>query len=76
MIILVNCKSKLEALGINMEAIGSGEILSNSLINKLPFVTWDYSFMDDKMTIYVEDAVFIPDLSEFGEVVINDKIDG
>lgn len=72
MIILINCKLKLEALGIFMEQRGSGALFEQELVKKLTYLSWEYDFMQDQIKIWVEEGTGIPDLSEFGEVVTND----
>jgi hypothetical protein len=70
MITLINCKLKLEALGIYMERIGSGALFEQELVKKIPnYVSWEYDFAQDQIKIWVEDGTEIPDLSEFGEVL-------
>lgn len=69
MITLINCKLKLEALGIYMEQIGSGALFTDALTQKMPYISWEYDFAQDMIKIWVEDGQEIPDLSEFGEVL-------
>lgn len=71
MITLINCKSKLEELGIFMERIGSGAVFEEKLVQKLTYLSWEYDFAQDKIIIWVEEGMEIPDLSEFGEVVVD-----
>jgi hypothetical protein len=69
MIILINCKPHLEALGIYMERIGSGNLFEQELVKKIPnYISWEYDFAQDRIIIWIEDGTEIPDLSEFGEV--------
>lgn len=70
-ITLINCKQKLEAMGVFMELIGSGAIFSDILTRKIPYLSWEYDFALDKILIWVDDGMSIPDLSEFGEVVLD-----
>lgn len=72
-IILINCKLKLEALGIYMERIGSGALFEQELIKKVPYLSWEYDFEQDKIIVWADEETVIPDLSEFGEVVPNDN---
>lgn len=68
MITLINCKVKLEALGIYMEQRGSGDLFSEQLSQVLNYLSWEYDFSSDTILIWVEDGTEIPDLSMFGEV--------
>lgn len=72
MITLINCKLKLEALGIFMEQRGSGALFEEKLIEKLIYLSWEYDFAQDQIKIWVEEGTIIPDLSEFGEVVADE----
>lgn len=76
MITLINCRQKLEALGIYMEQSGSGELFGEKLSEKLVWMSWEYNSQSDTLTISVEEGTEIPDLSEFGEVVPNDNFTG
>ena len=75
-ITLINCKVKLEAIGIFMEQIGAGELLGEKLSGKIVWLSWGYNFPNDTLTIEVEEGTEIPDLSEFGELVTNDGFMG
>lgn len=73
MIALINCKLKLEALGIYMEQIGSGALFEQELIKKIPnYISWEYDFAKDQIKIWVEEGTEIPDMSDFGELVMDD----
>lgn len=68
-ITLINCKEKLVAKNIDMETIGSGEILSGELLKYTSFISWEYLYIEDQLTIFLEGETLILDLSSFGDVV-------
>lgn len=68
-ITLINCKVKLEAMGIDMET--SPELLSEKINEKITYLSWNYSVMEDILIITAEEE--LPDMSEFGDVVHNDN---
>lgn len=71
-IILINCKSYLLAIGIDMELRGSGELFTEKLTEKLPdYQGWEYNFSEEKLIIWINEGTEIPDMSEFGELVTN-----
>lgn len=73
MITLINCKLKLEALGIYMEQIGSGALFEQELVKKIPnYISWEYDFAKDRIIIWVEEGTEIPDMSDFGELVVDE----
>jgi hypothetical protein len=66
---LINCDSRLKAIGINMEDIGSYDRLGIELAKRMAYLWMEYDFPPlDYMLIDVEEGTEIPDLSEFGEV--------
>jgi hypothetical protein len=72
-ITLINCRVYLEALGIYMERMGSGELLSEKLSERVIWMSWGYNTPEDTLTISVEDGTEVSSLSEFGEVSQNDS---
>lgn len=66
---LINCKPKLEAMGIYMEQTGSGDLLYQRLSEKVLVLAWEYNFQEDMLIVEVEEGTVIPDMSEFGELV-------
>lgn len=60
-----------------MEQIGSGALFEQELVKKIPnYVSWEYDFAQDQIKIWVEDSTETPDLSEFGEVLPDEPING
>lgn len=77
MITLINCKLKLEAIGIYMEQTGSGDLLTAKLSEKTSeWSWWQYDFQNDTLYMEFYEGVEIPDLSEFGELVTDDHFMG
>lgn len=73
-ITLINCNVRLLALGIDMQAIGSGNLMNDVVSAKLPnYQSWGYDYITDTVTITVPDDSVIPDMSDLGEVVPNDS---
>lgn len=66
---LLNCKTKLQEIEIDMDEIGSGARLSEALSELISYVRWEYIYIDDNLNIFYEDNIEIPDLSMFGDVV-------
>lgn len=69
-ITLINCNVHLLAIGIDMQAIGSGSLLVTYLPN---CEAWEYDYLEDRLTITYLDGVTIPDVSQLGEVVPSDS---
>lgn len=69
---LIDCNTRLLAIGIDMQPIGSGELLSIKLTEKFPYETWEYNYISDSLLLTVADGTIIPDMSEIGEVVPDD----
>lgn len=77
LITLINCNAKLISLGIDMNAVGSGDLLENQLVSVIPsYQAWEYDFSQDQLKIWVLDGTEIPDLSIFGEVYSVDSFMG
>jgi hypothetical protein len=76
MITLINCKAKLEVMGIYMEQTGSGAILGEKLSERLVWTWWGYYFEDERLEIGIEDGTEIPNMSDFGELVTDDSYKG
>lgn len=69
-ITLENCDVKLKAMGIDMELVGSFDLLQAAMSARLTYTGIEYNFPPlDVMYIDVEDDTVIPDLSDFGTVV-------
>lgn len=64
---LINCNTRLLALGIDMNAIGSGSLLAEQLPSN--YESWEYDFPADTLLVVLPDSEPIPDMSRFGEVV-------
>lgn len=65
---IINCNSNLL-----MGQVGSFNALYDKIANKLSFTNVEYDFTSNSILITVSDEIAeeIPDLSEFGEVVLN-----
>lgn len=73
---LVNCNAKLLELGIDMQAIGSGNELDARIVEKIPtYKVWEYNYTTNTLILTVADETLVPDLSELG-VVADDSIIG
>lgn len=68
-ITLINCKAKLEALGIHMGQVGAWDKLRDTLSTKVPILSAEYSHADQTIVIWVDDATVVPDMSDLGELV-------
>jgi hypothetical protein len=72
MVTLINCYQKLVELGIDMNAIGSGDLFSKALLDVFPeHYVWEYDFASDRLLITIAEDEVAPDLSMFGEVLPN-----
>lgn len=64
---LINCNARLLALGINMQAIGSGELLADKLPTN--YESWEYDYIADMLLVTLPDGSEVPDMSQLGELV-------
>lgn len=69
-----NCNFHLLLLGIDMNMEGSINLLHSAVLPRIAsYSSIMYEFATDTIRIEVPDGVSIPDLSVFGEVIINDS---
>jgi hypothetical protein len=74
---LIDCNARLLALRIDMNDVGSYEILCNFLKLRMPFIGVEYDFPPlDYILIDVDEGTIIPDLSDLGEVIPYDSSAG
>lgn len=67
-IILVNCKQKLLAKGIDITANTWHESLTTQLQSYVSFEGWDYDFENDTLKLTIPGTVTVPaNIVDFGE---------
>lgn len=73
---LKNCYNNFLKMSIDINEIGAGEKLTEAISSKVDFLSWEYKYHDDILTITTDENTVIPDMSEFGEVIIDDNTIG
>lgn len=69
-ITLINCRTKLQVQGIDLITGNGVDTLCMRLQEIVPCQSWGYSFQNDSLTIEASDGTAIPDMSAYGEVVV------
>jgi hypothetical protein len=74
---LINVKNKLIPSGIILEN-GDNDRLTERLLSSIPSVplSWNYTNDNDTLRLDVPDGTAVPDLSAFGEVVVDASTTG